>query len=94
MYKGRFKKKRKTKKRWINPSGLAAWVQNPTKKIIAETASNNLTNDLEQKKIYPKKGIIIDVLKDFFERFTVDYRQLCLPHSQAEIYPAPRLQYS
>jgi len=33
----------------------SAWVQNPTKKIIAETASNNLTNDLEQKKIYPKK---------------------------------------
>ena len=28
----------------------SAWVQNPTKKIIAETASNNLTNDLEQKK--------------------------------------------
>ena len=33
----------------------SAWVQNPTKKIIAETTSNNLTNDLEQKKIYPKK---------------------------------------
>ena len=52
-----FKKKEKKRNGLIHRAGWlgSAWVRNPTKKIIAETASNNLTNDLEQKKMYPKK---------------------------------------
>ena len=51
---------KKNKNGWINPSGLAGWGQPGSKiqpKKIAETASNNLTNDLEQKKFTQKNNL-------------------------------------
>ena len=57
--KGKFKKKRK-KKGWIYPSGWLPGVSlgpKSNQKKIAETASINLTNDLEQKKFTQKNKL-------------------------------------
>ena len=64
---------------FINPGWLAGVIggPNPTKNIIAETASNNPTNDLEQKKIYPK----VPPASPWVCRTTVDDGFDCSYHS-------------